>query len=335
MGLTNERNLIIQLFLRPLPRKPHPVIIATDPNCVRHDPGPGHPEQPARFTATFRALEQAGLLRSNTLLTPHPASLEDLQRVHLLEYLSLAKTEVLSGRSRLSTGDTTICKDSWDAALLAAGCSLEATAAVLRGQSQTAFCLIRPPGHHAGPSYGMGFCLLNNVALAARFAQQVFGLKRVLIVDWDVHHGNGTQDIFYEDDSVFFFSTHQSPLYPGTGKATETGRGEGIGTTLNCPLPAGSGRTEVFDAFENKLRPAMESFQPELILISAGFDSRKGDPLGGFELTDSDFTDLTSLVRDLAKHSARGRVVSLLEGGYNLAGLASAVTAHVQALQDH
>ncbi len=310
------------------------MIIATDPLCVRHHPGPGHPEQPARFHAAFQALEQAGLIRPQTLLTPGPLSSEHLERVHAPEYLALARTEVLAGRPRLSTGDTAICPESWDAALRAAGCAVAATQAVLQGRSQTAFALVRPPGHHAGRAYGMGFCLLNNIAIAARFAQAVFAIQRILIVDWDVHHGNGTQDVFYEDGSVFFFSTHQSPLYPGTGKPSETGRGAGEGTTLNCPLPAGSARPEIFDAFEKKLLPAMQKFQPELILISAGFDSRKDDPLGGFELTDPDFADLTRRMRDLAAKTAKGRVVSVLEGGYHLPGLASAITAHVGALRE-
>jgi acetoin utilization deacetylase AcuC-like enzyme len=326
----------------PAPELPSPassrnivdVIIATDPLCVRHDPGPGHPEQPARFTAAQKALEQAGLLHPSALVTPPPASMEDLERVHSPEYLALAQSQILAGRPRLSTGDTAVCIESWKAAQRAAGCAIAATEAVLQGRSQTAFALIRPPGHHAGRANGMGFCVLNNVAIAARFAQHRFGIQRILIVDWDVHHGNGTQDLFYEDGSVFFFSTHQSPLYPGTGKASETGRGQGAGTTLNCPLPAGSARAEVFDAFESKLLPAMERFQPELILLSAGFDSRKGDPLGGFELTDADFSDLTHMMRSLAEKTGQGRVVSFLEGGYNLPGLASAVTAHVKALQD-
>jgi acetoin utilization deacetylase AcuC-like enzyme len=179
----------------------------------------------------------------------------------------------------------------------------------------------------------MGFCVLNNVAIAAAHAHKHLGIGRILIVDWDVHHGNGTQDVFYEDPNVFFFSTHQHPWYPGTGHANETGRGKGAGTTLNCPFPAGSGRTEILGAFETQLVPAMKTFRPELVLISAGFDSREGDPLGKFRLTDKDFADLTILTREIAAHSANGRVVSVLEGGYSLEGLAKGVLAHVQALK--
>jgi acetoin utilization deacetylase AcuC-like enzyme len=202
----------------------------------------------------------------------------------------------------------------------------------MSGRARNAFCVLRPPGHHATASRGMGFCLLNNVALAARYAQRHHGLERVLIVDWDVHHGNGTQEIFYTDPSVFFFSTHQWPLYPGTGRADEAGDGAGQGTTMNFPFPAGSGRTEVLGVVENSLMPAADRFQPGLVLISAGFDSRIGDPLGGFTLTDEDFADLTRRAMEIADRHAQGRVVSVLEGGYDLEGLASATAAHVAAL---
>jgi len=178
----------------------------------------------------------------------------------------------------------------------------------------------------------MGFCILNNVALAARYAQRRHGIGRVMIVDWDVHHGNGTQEIFYRDGSVFFFSSHQWPLYPGTGRADETGDGPGEGTTMNFPLPAGSGRREILGAVQNSLVPAAERFRPELLLISAGFDSRIGDLLGRFTLTDDDFADLTRAVMEIADRFAGGRVVSVLEGGYALDGLASAAAAHVNAL---
>jgi acetoin utilization deacetylase AcuC-like enzyme len=180
----------------------------------------------------------------------------------------------------------------------------------------------------------MGFCILNNVALAARHAQRAHGAGRVLIVDWDVHHGNGTQDIFYRDSSVFFFSTHQWPLYPGTGRSDETGEEKGSGTTMNFPFPAGSGRTEIFGAVQDSLIPAMEQFRPEMIFISAGFDSRIGDLLGRFTLTDDDFADLTRIVKEMADRWAGGRVVSVLEGGYNLGGLAMAARAHVGALAE-
>ena len=309
------------------------MILATDSACRKHDAGHGHPEQPARYDAVLNALKAAGHLAQVRQIGPRAVKREDLQMVHGAQYLDLAEREIREGREQLSTGDTGIGAGSWESATAAAGCALAAVEAVVKGEDKTAFCLVRPPGHHAGANRGMGFCVLNNVALAARHAQRL-GLKRVAIVDWDVHHGNGTQDIFYADGSVFFFSTHQSPWYPGTGRASETGEGEGKGTTLNCPLPAGSGRPEIMNCFTEKFVPAMEKFRPELLLISAGFDSRAGDPLGQFLLSDADFADLTRIIRRIAEKSAQGRVVSLLEGGYSLTGLASAATAHVAALME-
>lgn len=309
-----------------------PMIFATSPLCPSHDPGPNHPEKVARYHSVLDALQTANLLSRITRIEGKPASEEDLLLVHDAAYIELAKREIQYGYDHLSTGDTQVCAASWSAAQAAAGCAIEATEAVVKGPHKTAFCLVRPPGHHASAAIGMGFCILNNVAIAARYAQRRLGVERILIVDWDVHHGNGTQNIFYHDRNVFFFSTHQSPWYPGTGRASETGEGAGVGTTLNCPLPAGSGRTAVFSCFEKQLLPAMEKFRPELVFISAGFDSRKGDPLGKFELSDADFADLTNCVREIAAKNADGRVVSILEGGYSLSGLASAATAHVGAL---
>jgi acetoin utilization deacetylase AcuC-like enzyme len=321
----------LRLKLGGIPRHPR-MIFATDTLCQKHDPGHGHPEQVARCRRVELALRESGLEARMQRVPARVASEEDLRLVHEPGYLQLAQREIEFGYDHLSTGDTQVCLESWAAAKAAVGCAIAATEAVMRGLSKTAFGLVRPPGHHANAAAGRGFCVLNNVAVAARYAQRRFGLRRVLIVDWDVHHGNGTQDIFYGDGSVFFFSTHQSPWYPGTGLASETGEGEGIGATLNCPLPAGSGRSEVLACFEKKLVPAMQKFRPELVLISAGFDSRKGDPLGRFELEDTDFADLTRLAREIADQSAEGRVVSLLEGGYSLEGLAAGVSAHVQAL---
>jgi acetoin utilization deacetylase AcuC-like enzyme len=237
--------------------------------------------------------------------------------------------------SFLSTGDTPISDGSWDAALHAAGGACEAVDQVLARDLKNAFCVLRPPGHHATPNRGMGFCVFNNVAVAARYAQQQHGIGKVLIVDWDVHHGNGTQDIFYDDDSVFFYSTHQWPWYPGTGARDETGSGSGLGTTKNRPCRAGSGRREITGAFEEDMPGILKEFRPELVLISAGFDSRRGDPLGGLQLEDEDFADLTRLMLEIADEYAEGRVVSLLEGGYALEGLAAASLAHCRALAEH
>ena len=250
--------------------------LAADPICKEHQTGAHHPERPERFDAALGALTGLDLVR----LDPRLATEDELALCHSRPYIRLVEREVTTGFHELSTGDTIISPRSLDAALRATGGALNAVDAVMGGQAQNAFCIVRPPGHHATADRGMGFCLFNNIAIAARYAQKKYGVERVLIADWDVHHGNGTQDIFYSDGSVFFFSTHQSPWYPGTGAADETGEGPGLGTTLNCPFPAGSGREEILGAFEQKLLPAAEAFQPGLVLISAGFDSRIGDPAG-------------------------------------------------------
>jgi len=299
---------------------------------TEHLTGQGHPEQPGRVTAILDRLKADGLFRKAREITPRLATDDEILRCHSPDYLRIVNEDVTEGLHRLSTGDTPISPRSLAIARLAAGGLLAAVDEVLAGRVRNAFAVVRPPGHHATPKKGMGFCLFNNVAIAARHAQKKHGVGRVLIADWDVHHGNGTQDIFYEDGSVLFFDTHQHPLYPGTGAATETGKGVGAGLTINCPFPAGSGCKEIVGAFREKLVPAAEAFRPDLVLVSAGFDSRIDDPLGGFTLTDDDFAELTGIVKEIAAKHCGGRLVSSLEGGYNLAGLASAAASHVRAL---
>ena len=299
---------------------------------TEHLTGQGHREQPGRVTAIVERLKADGLFGKSKEITPRPATDEDILRCHSPDYLRIVNEDVAEGLHRLSTGDTAISARSLEIARLAAGGLLAAVDEVLAGRVRNAFAVVRPPGHHATPTKGMGFCLFNNVAIAARYAQKKYGVGRVLIADWDVHHGNGTQDIFYEDGTVLFFDTHQHPLYPGTGGATETGGGAGTGLTINCPFPAGSGHNEIVGAFRERLVPAAQAFRPDLVLVSAGFDSRIDDPLGGFTLTDDDFAELTGIVTEIAEKHCGGRLVSTLEGGYNLAGLASAAASHVRAL---
>ncbi len=292
----------------------------------------GHPERPERFDAVMQGLESAGLVERMLRIPVRDAIEDELLLCHSPQYLATVRQDFAAGMPYLSTGDTDITANSLYVATKAVGGVLNAVDAVMTGGADNAFCVVRPPGHHANSRRGMGFCVFNNIAIAARYAQRKYGVERAAIVDWDVHHGNGTQDIFYTDPSVFFFSTHQWPLYPGTGRADEAGDGAGQGATMNFPFPAGSGRREILGALRDSLVPAMEHFRPNLVLVSAGFDSRIGDLLGRFTLTDQDFADLTRAVREIADRHANGRLVSLLEGGYSLPGLASAAAAHAAAL---
>jgi len=302
--------------------------LAADPICKEHVTGPQHPEQPARFDAAVGALHDLPLVP----VPPRLANHDELALCHARKYIQLAEREIFEGFHELSTGDTVISPKSLDAALRSTGQALNAIDAIVDKRVSNAISIGRPPGHHANAVRGMGFCIFNTIAIAARYAQHKHGVGRVLIADWDVHHGNGTQDVFYTDGSVFVFNTHQSPWYPGTGPRSERGEGKGEGMTLNCPYPAGSGRKEILGAFQEQLISAADQVKPELVLISAGFDSRSGDPLGQFLLTDDDFADLTGVMREIADKHAAGRLLSVLEGGYSLTGLAAGVRAHVGAL---
>ncbi len=304
-----------------------------DRGFADHDPGDHHPEAPGRVSAILDQLEAAGLAAECGRIEGREATDDEIRLAHTDGYLRTVLAEVAGGSGQLSTGDTNYGPNSLPVARAAVGGVLNAVDGVIGGKFRNAFCAVRPPGHHATTDRGMGFCLFNNVALAARHAMQAHGLERIAIVDWDVHHGNGTQDIFYEDGRVFFFSTHQSPWYPGTGAKDETGAGAGRGTTLNAPLPAGSGMGEIGGLFRGTFAERMRDYKPELILLSAGFDSRLGDPLGHFTLTDGDFSELTRILLEIADTYAGGRLVSVLEGGYNQRGLAQAVESHVRALK--
>jgi len=310
----------------------HKTGLVYDPAYKKHLTGSGHPERPERCDAVIQALRAAGFADALRDVPARPATEQQVLACHSKQYLELVKSDVASGASTLTTGDTEICADSLEVALLAAGGVLAAVDAVMAGTVRNAFCMVRPPGHHATVERGMGFCVFNNVAIAARYCQQKHGLDRALIVDWDIHHGNGTQDIFYDDNTVFYFSTHMWPFYPGTGSRSERGLRKGEGYTLNCPFPAGAGGKEIIGAFRDELLPRAETFKPDFVLISAGFDSREGDPLGYFRLTDEDFAELTRLMMQIADTHAGGRLVSVIEGGYSLSGIAAASTAHVGAL---
>lgn len=305
-----------------------------DPLFLRHDTG-NHPESAERLIAIRSHLAAVGLLDRLIPLTPQQATPEQLARVHTPEYLAhLVRAVPSAGRAYLDP-DTVLSPHSLEAATLAAGGVCAAADQVLRGAVSAAFCAVRPPGHHAESGRGMGFCLYNHVAVAARDLQARHGLRRVAIIDWDVHHGNGTQEIFYRDPSVFYFSIHQYPHYPGTGRPEEEGAGEGKGLTLNVPLPAGGGDEDYLEVFRKVLRPALRKFRPEFLLLSAGFDAHREDPLAQMRLTETGYYELTREILGAAQESGHRRIVSVLEGGYHLQALARSVEAHLRALMEH
>ena len=302
-----------------------------DEDCINHKTPPGHPERPERLVRAWKALNDSDVLKKCIHVKPKPISLDAIAAVHDKSMATKVQGLVAKGGGSLDA-DTYVSPDSLNAGLKAAGAASDAVDAVLSGKHPNAFCLIRPPGHHATPKRSMGFCLFNNIALAATRALTEHRLNRVLIVDWDVHHGNGTQDVFYEHGQVTFFSVHRHPFYPGTGRKDETGSGKGLGHTFNLPLPYGTKPEQFRDKFRATLEEAAKKSKPELVLLSAGFDAHRNDPIGDLGLDDEDYQELFIDVKAVADSHCNGKVVSLLEGGYNLDALSRCVVEHVRAL---
>lgn len=303
------------------------------PIYERHDTGYGHPETPQRYTVVMDALRADEQFWSNlNEITPVKASKGVVQAAHTPQHFKRVESAFESGYDRLDA-DTTISPESFDASLFAAGGAIAGVDAVMQGEAKNAFVVVRPPGHHATAERAMGFCLFNNVAVAARYAQNQYKeIDRVAIIDWDVHHGNGTQGIFYNDATVFFFSMHQYPWYPGTGSRGETGHGRGLGTTMNVPVRAETRADEQKRMFEAAIWDIGKEFKPDLIMISAGFDAHLTDPLGQLRLEDDDFVSMTATLKEWASETCSGRIVSCLEGGYNLESLGQTVRNHVAEL---
>lgn len=300
--------------------------VSDDRFCL-HRPPDGHPERPERLRNLLSYLKRnSELWNALVHITPQPANRKDILAIHTSDHVDLVQRICDSGGGVLDEGDTHVSPESYDVAMLAAGAVKSAVDAVMLKEVDSAFCAVRPPGHHAENDRPMGFCIFNNVAIGARYAQQKLGVRKVAILDWDVHHGNGTQHIFEDDASVLYISTHQFPFYPGTGSRAETGIGGGKEFTLNIPLAAGSDESRYLAAFTDEIIPSLNNFEPDLLLISAGFDAHKSDPLGGMRLTEESFVKFTHLVKNVAP------VVSVLEGGYDTEALARSVAAHLQEM---
>ncbi len=305
-----------------------------DDRYLLHDPGYGHPERPARLEAIKQRLAETGLSKELMAIGPIEAPLSWVERLHDPAYIRRFQEACKKGHHIFEVADCGISKESYDIALLAAGGVLAAADAIMGGQAANAFGAVRPPGHHAERNRALGFCFFNNVALGAVYLLENYGLERVAVVDWDVHHGNGTQHLFESDPRVFYLSLHEDPryCYPGTGYSRERGKGPGEGFTLNLPLPRGSGDAEYLKGFTEEGLPRLKEFAPQFVLISAGFDAHKDDPLAGQQMSRQGFAALGRLVLKLARDTAQGRVITVLEGGYNLQVLADCVEDHLRLL---
>lgn len=297
---------------------------------LKHQTG-NHPESPERLISIMDRLKDTGLLKEMTLIEPASAKEEDILLIHSREHFDTIKNAWNEGYTTL-TPDTPISEDSFRVAMLAAGGVLTGINKIMAGEIKNGMALVRPPGHHATSDHAMGFCLFNNIAIGARHLQERHGIERVLIVDWDLHHGNGTQEAFYDDPSVLYFSTHQYPHYPGSGSFHETGEGGGKGFTINVPMRAGTPPEEFIKKFRETLYERAIEFSPDFVLISAGFDAHRNDPLGDLLLTEDSYAGMTRMVLDIADKCCKGRVLSVLEGGYNLDALALSVEAHLRIM---
>jgi acetoin utilization deacetylase AcuC-like enzyme len=306
-----------------------------DERYLRHRAGDFHPERPARLEAIQQRLQETGLMKELLLIRPYEAPLPWVERLHDPEYIKRFKSACEKGMTMFMVPDCGICPESYEIALLAVGGVFAAIENVMNGIVQNAFCAVRPPGHHAERNRAMGFCFFDNVALGAVYLLEQFGLERVAIIDWDVHHGNGTQHLFEEDQRVFYLSLHEDPefCYPGTGFYREQGKGPGKGYTLNLPLPSGAGDDLYLKALEKEGLPKLREFAPQFVLISAGFDAHQDDPLAHQNLTRKGYQAMGRHLFDLARETAGGRLISVLEGGYNLTVLADCVEDHLRLLQ--
>ena len=308
--------------------------LVSHPAFLEHDMGSHHPESPERLRAILGQLESTGIMSKLTRIDPRKAEKEWITRIHDPVHVQRIEDKAPSSGYASLDPDTLMSPGSLRAAYLAAGGAMAAVDAIMDNQVDQVFCAVRPPGHHAEANRVMGFCFFNNVAIAARYIQERHGLQRVLIVDWDVHHGNGTQQAFEEDPSVIFFSTHQYPHYPGTGAENERGQGKGEGTTINVPMYGGQGDEVYREIFQKVLAPAADAFKPEFVLISAGFDAHEDDPLASMAITTAGYGELTRMVSGIANTHCHGRIVACLEGGYNLQALATSVEQHILALME-